>query len=235
VQAVLQAGGRGERLRPLTDTTPKPLVPVAGMPMIERLVRQLADSGVRTITVITAWLGHRIEEHLGAVTGLPPELQMSFLRERSPLGTLGALGSIEPRHVRTLFLFADLVTDLDFRQLFAVHLDRGADMTLASHLEGHRLRLGEIESKGDRVTAYSEKPEKLYTICSGIAVFDSSLARLIEGPAGFSEFVTSAVEGGYHVTHWRHGASWLDVNSQDALTEATLRILAGEQHAAVPA
>ena len=218
IHAVVQAGGRGERLRPLTDATPKPLLPVAGVPMIERLVRQLGDSGVTSVTVVTGWLGDRVEAHLRTLEDVP---ELSFHRELSPLGTLGALGLVAARAERTLFLFADLVTDLDFRRMFAVHVERGADLTLASHREGHRLRLGEIESDGDRVTGYREKPEKLYTICSGIAMMEPRVTRLVQGPAGFPDLVNAAVEGGLLVTHWDHGAFWLDVNSPEALADAS--------------
>ena len=90
--------------------------------MIERLVRQLGICGVSTVTVVTAWLGHLVEAHLGALPDLP---ELSFEREHTPLGTLGALGRVTRARERTLFLFADLVTDLDFRQLLAVHDERG--------------------------------------------------------------------------------------------------------------
>jgi NDP-sugar pyrophosphorylase family protein len=231
VHAVVQAGGRGERLRPLTDTTPKPLLPVAGVPMIERLVRQLGTCGVPTVTVVTAWLGDLVEAHLRPLADIP---ELSFVREQTPLGTLGALGLVTPRADRTLFLFADLVTDLDFRQLLAVHLERSADLTLASHREGHRLRLGEIESDGDRVTGYSEKPEKLYTICSGIAMLESGLTPLVDGPAGFPDLVNSAVRAGHTVTHWEHGAFWLDVNSPAALADASEEVAVRSQLSAEP-
>ncbi len=231
VHAVVQAGGRGERLRPLTDTTPKPLLPVAGVPMIERLIRQLGSCGVPTITVVTAWLGDLVEAHLRPLADIP---ELSFVREQTPLGTLGALGLVTPRADRTLFLFADLVTDLDFRQLLAVHDERSADLTLASHQEGHRLRLGEIESDGNRVTGYREKPEKLYTICSGIAMLESGLTRLVNGPAGFPDLVNSAVQAGHRVTHWEHGSFWLDVNSPAALADASEEVAVRSQPSAEP-
>lgn len=227
LRAVLQAGGRGERLRPFTDSTPKPLLAVAGVPMVERLTRQLADAGIRSVTVITGWLGDRIEPHLRSLAGLPSNLELSFFRESEPLGTLGALGALPADDRCTLFLFADLVTDLDFGQLLREHIEGGADVTLASHVEEHRLRLGEILSDGESVTGYLEKPEKQYLICSGIAIIEPPVIDLVsnDAPFGFPNLVSAAIRQGHQVRHWRHDAFWVDVNSTEALAEAEAHLL----------
>src|SRR4051794_31809295 len=86
VRVVLQAGGRGERLRPLTLETPKPLLPVAGVPMVERLVRQFAEAGVRRFTILTAWLGEQVQVYLRAITGLPDHVTLDFSSEEWGLG-----------------------------------------------------------------------------------------------------------------------------------------------------
>lgn len=229
VRVLLQAGGRGERLRPATDTTPKPLLPVAGVPMVERLLRQTLAAGFRDFTVVTGWLGHKIEEHFRALPDLPPDVQFHFVTEETPLGNAGALRLVGPGEGPVLLAFGDLVTDLDFSRLVALHAQRGCAVTLASHYEGFRVRLGELLTEGDRVVGYLEKPWKKFLICSGIGLFEPAVLELIPPgvPVGISELVMAAIEAGHEVTHWEHGAWWMDVNSPEALEEASQK-LAGQ-------
>jgi NDP-sugar pyrophosphorylase family protein len=221
---VLQAGGRGERLRPLTDTTPKALIPAGGVPMIERLARQLDDAGVDSVAVITGWLGDLVEEHMRS---LDLGSELTFVRDAQERGTVGALADLEPYDGTTLFLFADLVTDLDFAEFRRWHERHGAALTLASHAERHRLRLGEVLSDGHRVTGYLEKPEKTVTICSGIILMDPRVVRLVDRSGaryGIPNLVHQALGVGLEVAHWPHSSLWIDVNTPAALSEADAAI-----------
>jgi len=222
VRGVLQAGGRGERIGADERSGPKPLFKVSGTPMVERLLRQFVAAGIRSVTVITGWMGDRVEAHLRSLDDLPGDLAIDFIRESHPRGNLGALADLprEPRPV--LMSFADLVTELDFAELVAVHEEGGARITLASHYESYRVRLGELQSEGRRVVAYREKPEKRFLICSGIGVFERPVLDLLpsDRPAGIADLVTAALDGGHEVIHWSHGALWMDVNSPEELEEA---------------
>lgn len=231
VRVVLQAGGRGERLRPATDHTPKPLLPVAGVPMVERLFRQLLAGGARDFTVITGWLGEQIQAHLTGLPGLPADLRFHFLQEATPLGNAGALRLVPEGEGPVLLCFGDLVTDLDYGKLLAIHRERGAAVTLTSHTESLRLRLGELLVEGDTVTGYLEKPEKHFLICSGIAVFEPAVLQLIppDRPTGLVDVIMAALGAGFEVTHWVHGAFWRDVNSSEALAEADAALRAMDQ------
>lgn len=225
-RAVIQAGGRGSRLRPLTDTTPKPLLPVGGQPMVERILRSVAAAGVRDITVVVGWKGERIVRHLEGLSDLPAGVRLKFIVEEEPLGTVGALALLPAAGGPVVLANGDLVTDLGFHRLLRVHAERGADLTIASHEEAHRLHLGElVVDARDRVVGYREKPEKRYTICSGIAVVEPQLLSLLEPgrPAGLPDLVVAAVEAGYEVVHWRHGAFWMDVNTAEDLRRADAR------------
>src|SRR5262245_55701462 len=158
VRAALQAGGRGDRIGAAERGLPKPLLEVGGVPMVERLLRQMILAGVRSVTVVTGWQGTRVEEHLSDLRDLPDDLDMSFIRETRPRGNVGALRDL-PRDGKDILLsFADLVTDLDFAALVKRHRTSGADITLTSHYESHKLQLGELEVDGPAVTGYREKP-----------------------------------------------------------------------------
>ncbi|MCP3980428.1 MAG: nucleotidyltransferase family protein [bacterium] len=225
-RAVLQAGGRGERLRAgpdsPPDSPPKPLTPVGGVPMVERLLRQFVACGFRHVTVVTGHQAERVERHLDDLSDLPEDLQLEFLRETAVRGNCGALADL-PRDGRTVVMaFADLVTDLDFGELLELHGRRGCDLTLASHHESHRVRLGELVVDEHRVLDYREKPLKEFLICSGICALEPRVLELIPGggAVGLSDVARAAIRAGLSVTHWTHGSFWIDVNSPQELDEA---------------
>ena len=214
VHLVLQAGGKGERIGP---ALPKPLVRIAGMAMAERLLRQGLAAGMRRATMITGWRADEVEAHFRALGDLPPDLELDFLREEAPRGNAGALAHFAARDRLVLLCFADLVTDLDFGRLAERHRAGGAAITLCSHEEAHRVRLGELAADGDRVTAYLEKPVKRFLICSGIALFEPAALAAIDPNAetGLADLVNRAIAAGFAVEHWRHGARWIDVNTAE--------------------
>jgi NDP-mannose synthase len=227
-RAVIQAGGRGERLRPLTDSVPKPLLPVNGIPMAERLLRQLCATDLRRVTVVTGWMGALVQQHLSALDDLPADLALEFIHEgQRPLGNVGALSMLDGRDEQVLLLFGDLVTDLRFERLLLIHAARGAAITLATHEESIRLQLGEVVAEDGRVIAYREKPEKRYLICSGVAVLEPVVVNLVDvdrQPMGISDLVAATLRAGHEVTHWQHGAFWMDVNSVEQLERADLEV-----------
>jgi NDP-sugar pyrophosphorylase family protein len=149
-------------------------------------------------------------------------VHLDFIRETQPMGNIGALGQLAAVTKPILFAFGDLVTDLDFAQLMAMHRQQGAQVTLTSHYETHRLQLGELVVEDQRVMGYQEKPLKQFLICSGIGVFEPEVLKLLEAgrPAGISDLIRAAIGEGMHVIHWTHGAFWMDVNTPKALEEA---------------
>jgi NDP-sugar pyrophosphorylase family protein len=199
--------------------------------MAERLVRQFAAAGVRRFTVLTAWLGEQVEAHFQGLTALPDGVTLDFPDEEWGLGTTGGLGALAPCSETVVFVFGDLVTDLDIRNLVAVHAVSGAHITLASHVETHRVRLGEIVADGAAVLGYREKPEKEFLICSGIAAFQPATVELIADlprPVGLGDVVNAAVQQGQRVEHWRHGALWFDVNELTDIERAGAALRAAQ-------
>jgi NDP-sugar pyrophosphorylase family protein len=220
MNVMLQAGGKGERLRN-GSALPKPLFPVGGRPMIERLVRQVAEAGARDLSVVTGFGADQVERAVRAIRGLPADLTVRFIRERIPRGNAGSL-SLAPRDKACLFCFADLVTDIDFARLASVHAGQRVSVTLASHYEFLQVRLGELTADGDRVVSYREKPIHRVLIASGVAVFEPAVLDLVpkDQPAGLSDVVQAAIDHGLPVSHWLHGSSWIDVNTPDELETA---------------
>jgi len=222
IKGVIQAGGHGNRLRPLTIDTPKPLLAVAGVPMIERLVKQYIMSGITDISIITGYLGEKIESHIQNINNLPDNVEIKFYKEKQELGNIGSLKNIEIDNRPLLLSFGDLVTDIDFKKLMDIHSTRGADVTLTSHYETYKVRLGELTVDETNVIGYAEKPLKKYLICSGIAIFNPNVIHLIPDnkPTGISDLITKILLSGFKVTHWQHNMFWMDINSIEALNEA---------------
>ena len=189
--------------------------------MIERLMWQMLDAGVRDITVITGWLGEQIQRHLESCE-LPKDVRLTFFKETTPLGNIGGLAELQPFEGSLLMAFADLITNMDFAKLLEVHWEKEADATLASHNETYQVTLGELVLGDGRVVGYDEKPLKRYTICSGVGVFEPAVLRVLERgrPQGISNLISSAIAAGFYVDHWAHGASVLDVNRYDQLEQA---------------
>lgn len=217
------------RLRPATEEVPKPMLEVAGVPMVERLVRGLVRDGVDRVTVITGHRGEVVRRHLAGLADLGRGAQIDFLAEPAPLGNVGGLRLVKVERPLVLFAFGDLVTDLDFAELVVRHDRAGADVLLASHYEAHKLQLGELVVEGDQVVGYREKPEKRFLICSGIGVFRREALKVMptDGqPCGLVDLVAAGLDRGLTVSHWEHGAFWMDVNSPELLREANLRLSA---------
>jgi NDP-sugar pyrophosphorylase family protein len=220
---VLQAGGRGVRLRPATDSVPKPLLRVAGVPLIERLFRQLREAGFWRFTVVVGWLGDAVEEHVRAVIRVDADVVVDFIHEDEPLGNIGALRALPRTPGPTLFVCCDLFTGMDFEALVAFHTRSGADLTLASHTVMHQLEYGQLICEGDGVLRYIEKPQQASTVCSGVAVLGPAVLRRLERlapPAGICDLAADSIDAGLAVLHWRHGAYWIDVNSPESLRAA---------------
>jgi NDP-sugar pyrophosphorylase family protein len=220
-RAVVQAGGPGTRMRRESEELPKHLLKVREVPIVERLVRQLSEAGLRDIWVITGHLGDKVEHHLKSLQGLPADLRLSFVREFTPRGDIGSISQL-PADTRPLITaYGDLVTELNFQGLMEIHCSRNSDVTLASHYETHRVRLGELVADGDRVVRYLEKPIKRFLICSGISVLESHVVTLANGytTIGLDQLVELALARGDLVTHWQHGAYWRDVNDPSQLRE----------------
>jgi NDP-sugar pyrophosphorylase family protein len=224
--AVLQAGGRGRRLLPFTDSIPKPLIKVGGIPMVERLMMHLLDVGIRELYIITGWLGEKVEAHINNMKDLPPDLSVHFIHEDQPLGNIGAMALLPRQPGPILFSFADLVTDINFKKLVVIHQQLGSDITLTSHYEAHQLTLGELSVSGEIVRGYQEKPIKQFLICSGIAVFEPYVLDLINPscPTGISDLISAALTASLKVSHWTHNSFWADVNTPEILQYVNIEL-----------
>jgi len=196
--ALVMAGGKGQRMAETRPDAPKPLTMLGGIPIIEIVVRQLFRFGFAEIHIALRHKAEMVIDHLTGCSDLPGE-HLHFIVEEEPLGTIGALAHLKYTDRTILTTNGDLLSGIDLGGMFDFHRRLDADMTIATHSEYHRLRLGEVESREDLlITDYHEKPVKEYHICSGISLMDKSvleLCRLVE-PLQFPDLVRRCLERG---------------------------------------
>lgn len=220
-RAILLAGGRGSRLGGIGGSVPKPLLPVQGVPVIERLIARLREGGVRSCTVVTCHHAAQIEAHLG--DGGRLGMDIDFLREPMPLGTGGCLALIR-RPDRPFFLVnADVVTDLCFQTFAKRHVRQRALATVAVRLHQTAVEFGVVDFDADgRMTAYREKPSQDSFIGLGIYCLDPSVCdRVTPGEAvSMPEVLDRLLGDGVHVFCHRHEGLWHDIGNPDAYAES---------------
>ena len=219
--AVVMAGGQGMRLRPLTEHVPKPMLTVAGRPILERLVLHLVSHGIRDIHISVNYLGDVIERHFG--DGSRFGCQLSYLREREPLGTGGPLSLVPgPVTEPLLVLNGDLVTQADLGRVLEFHEQGEFRATMC--LRPHRVDVpfGVADVDGDRLVGLREKPSHHYLVNAGIYVISPQLLEWIPRDTAypitrlFERCLDEGLPTGAHVLT----DEWLDVGQHETLQRA---------------
>jgi dTDP-glucose pyrophosphorylase len=224
--AVVMAGGRGTRLAPLTDAVPKPMLPVAGRPILERIVLHLVGAGIRHIFLSVNYLGDIVEQYFG--DGSAYGCTIDYLREQPdrPLGTGGALGLLdeigESPAAPVLLMNGDLVTGFSVADLLAVHEKLGGVATVAATEYEHQIPFGVLESDDGRLLRIVEKPRSSWPVNAGIYVLSPSLLTRV--PRGEMFPITSLFEDclkrGERIGLWSLRDSWQDIGRPAELAQA---------------
>ena len=220
MKAVLLAGGKGTRLRPFTHVFPKPLMPLGDadpMPIIEVVLRQLARFGFRDVTVITGYLTELIEAFCGS--GRKFGTRLTYRRELTPLGTAGGLTLIDRPDEPVLVINGDILTTLDFAEMYRFHVDRGASATIASYPREVRIDFGVLEFGDDPhvLTGYREKPEFSFQVSMGVYILDPvAWDFLTPGQAlPMPDLLEAMRQAGKAVHCFRQDCYWLDIGRHD--------------------
>jgi mannose-1-phosphate guanylyltransferase len=236
-QAVILVGGRGTRMRPLTDTLPKPMLPLLGVPFVERQVDHLARAGVTRIVFSCGYRPREIEEYFG--DGASRGLQMGYVVDPEPLGTAGAIANAEPLlHAGDVFVLnGDILTDLDLADLVAHHRALRADATIALTPVDDPRAFGLVRTDDEgRVTEFVEKPGpddlipgEPYRINAGTYVLSSAArAAIPQGMQASIErdtFPLLAARGA--VGALSSDCYWRDIGTPASYLDAHLDVLAG--------
>ena len=168
-RAVILAGGKGTRLKPLTRVLPKPLMPIGKFTILEIVIRQLKFYGFKHITIAVNHQAKLIKAFFG--NGKKFKISIDYILEKKPLGTMGPLKGIVDLPENFLVMNGDILTDLNFNKLYNSHLKNKNLFTISSHKRKELIDYGLLKSnKKNYLTKFLEKPNKTYQVSMGIYV-----------------------------------------------------------------
>ena len=220
---VIMAGGKGTRLHPQTENCPKPLLPVAGKPILEHIIDRAKVEGFSHFILAIHHLGHMIEEYFG--NGETFGVKIEYLREESPLGTAGALALLNPLpKIPFIVTNGDVLTDIHYGEFLDFHIQHSAKATMAVRVHEWQNPFGVVETQGVEITGYEEKPISRSYINAGVYVIEptviSSFAKSvpIDMPTLFKLIQEQEMRTVAYPIHER----WLDIGRpEDLLNAAT--------------
>lgn len=212
VDAVMMAGGKGERLRPLTLDTPKPLLKVAGKPIIDYNIDNLMNNGINHINVTVNYLKEQIEDHFKEpVNGV----QINCVREPKFLGTIGSIKFVKQWYNDTILLMnSDLFTNIDIETFYLHFKEHGADMSVAGVPYNVNIPYGIFELQNTReIVGITEKPSFHYYANAGIYLIKRELLDLIPEDEFFdaTDFMSKLIENNKKVIRFPIAGYWIDI------------------------
>ena len=215
MKAVILAGGRGTRLAPYTTVLPKPLVPVGGLPILETVLRQLRHHGFDDVTLAVGYLSSLIRAYLDQ-NPISSQMTLRYHHEREPLGTAGALATIEGLDEPFLAMNGDLLTTVSYSDMMRFHKARGAALTIAVTERRVQLEVGVLGlAADDAIVSYTEKPVQSYPSSMGIYICSPSVRDFMQPGAALDipALVIKLIAAGEKVCGFRTGALWLDIGN----------------------
>lgn len=213
LRAVLMAGGKGERLRPLTLDCPKPLLKIGGMAIIDYNIRNLARVGISDVYVTTRYLAEKIHDHFAEERF---GIKVKCIREGAPMGTIGAVSLIPTdTEGNTLVMNSDLLTTLSLEEMFLLHKTEKADVTIAAVPYTVSVPYAILDTDGKRVKALDEKPTYSYYANGGIYIFSNRILRAIapDVPTDAPDLIDRAISEGKKVIYYPVDGTWIDIGS----------------------
>lgn len=225
VDALIMAGGRGERLRPLTDSTPKPLLPVGDKPIIEHNIDRLRTFGIDDLWISLRYLGEQIESYLQ--NGSDKGIRINYVQEIEPLGTAGALSLVDNFvHKHILMMNSDLLTNIDFEDLFLFFEDQEADFVVACIPYQINVPYAVMETEGNLVKSFKEKPTFTHYSNAGIYLMKRDILDIIPKNQVFNatDLMEQLIKAGKKVVAYPLVGYWLDIGKHEDYEKAQLDI-----------
>lgn len=218
--AVLMAGGKGERLRPLTETTPKPLVKVGEKCIIDYNIDNLISYGVKHLNVTVNYLGEQLEEHFAEPRN---GVQVRTFREPKFLGTIGSIKFVDTFHNDYILVMnSDLFTDIDFEDFFLHFREHDAEMSVAAVPYNVSIPLGILDLDGRNIKGLLEKPKYNYYANAGIYLFKKSSLAEIPEDTFFNaiDLIEKLIAQGKSVIRYPLKGTWIDIGQHADLAKA---------------
>lgn len=220
-RVILMAGGLGTRLRPLTEHLPKPMLPVGGRPLLEMIIRNLADQGFTRFTISLNYRGDLVRSHFGDGSALGVEID--YVEERERMGTAGALSLLQQRPESPFIVMnGDLLTSVRFMSLLKFHAETGAVGTMCAREYEVQVPYGVIQVEGSRLLAIEEKPYHRHFVNAGIYVLSPEALGLLDAdePLDMPVLFERLVARDLHAAVFPLREYWMDIGRLEDLEQA---------------
>lgn len=221
LDAVVMAGGFGKRLKPLTENTPKPLLKVAGKPIIDYNVDRLRKFGIDDLWISVRYLGEQIEQHLG--DGSTRNQRIKYIYESKPLGTIGAVSKVNDfSHDYVLITNSDILTTLDYEDFFMDFLEKGADMSVVTIPFQVNVPYAVMETSNNHVISFKEKPTYTYYSNGGIYLVKKEVLSRIPRDVFYNstDLMESLIKTGDKLISYPMRNYWLDIGKHNDFEKA---------------
>lgn len=225
IDAVIMAGGRGQRLKPLTDTLPKPLLKVGDKAIMEHNLDRLALFGIDDFWVSVKYLGEQIENHFGQ--GIEKNIKIEYVWENEPLGTIGAVSQIKNfEHDYILVTNSDLLTNIDYEQFFQEFINQDADLAVLTIPYQVNIPYAVLETNNGEVRSFKEKPTYTYYSNGGIYLMKKEMLRYIPKDTFFNatDLMEELIKNKLKVISFPFSGYWLDVGKHEDFEKAQIDI-----------
>jgi len=216
---VLMAGGRGERLLPLTKSIPKPLMDIGGKPVLERVIDSLIGQGFKRFYIALHYLGQLIEEYFGDGSRLG--IEINYLYEEKPLGTVGALAGFESSGYPLIVMNADLLTRANVRAMVDL-CQQDVAAVVGGREYAYTVPYGCLTVKNGRVQSVDEKPTRYHFISAGIYVFAPETVEFLTPgkKIDMPDFVRKLIASRLDIRYHHITEEWIDIGSKEDLAWA---------------
>lgn len=220
MQAVILAGGKGERLKPYTLCIPKPLIPIGDIPIIEVVIRQLKYYGFKDIILSVNYLSNLLRAFFE--DGKRIGVNIKYSKEDRVLGTAGPLSIIDDLDDHFLVINGDLLTNINYRDLLKFHIKNGNDVTIATYKKEVKIDLGVIESNDNEFIDYIEKPTYSYDVSMGVYVLSKDVIKDLNfnERLDFPEMILNLKTLGKKISCYKGNYFWLDIGKFEDFDKA---------------
>jgi dTDP-glucose pyrophosphorylase len=225
VDAVIMAGGLGQRLRPLTLNTPKPLLKVGSKPIIEHNIDRLAMYGIDDFWISVKYLGDQIQNYFG--NGASKNINIEYVWEDEPLGTIGAVSKIENfNHDFILVTNSDLLTNIDYEQFFLEFINQNADLAILTIPYNVSIPYAVLETKMGVVKSFKEKPTYTYFSNGGVYLMKKEMLNYLPKNdfCNATDLMEELIHNSYKVISVPFNGYWLDIGRHEDYEKAQVDI-----------
>jgi dTDP-glucose pyrophosphorylase len=221
IDVVVMAGGRGLRLSPLTDVIPKPLLKIGDKPILEHIIDRFALFGIKNIFISINYLGEQIKDYFN--DGLSKNLDINYIEEDKPLGTIGAVSKIKNfEHDYVLISNSDLLSNINYEDFFVDFIEKEADMAVVTIPYNVNIPYAVLEAIDKKVINFKEKPTYTYYCNAGIYLVKKGILNAIPKDTFYNstDLMEELIRSSKKIVSYPLIGYWLDIGNPDDYNKA---------------